>query len=80
MRELSLIWAPCLLAGLGRAQAVLLMTDHNRYKYFTQRDIDSLGIRNASLIIDNVALFRDFKFSPKTIYHLVGDGKMGNIK
>lgn len=63
-----------------KSQAVLLMTDHNRYKYFTQKDIDSLGIRNALLVIDNVALFRDFKFSPKTVYHLVGDGKMGNIK
>ena len=62
-----------------KSEALLLMTDHDKYKYFSQQDIDSLGIRDARIIIDNVGIFKDFSFSSRTKYHLVGDGSLGSF-
>jgi len=60
-----------------KSDALFVMTDHNKYKYFTQDDIKALGIVNASVIIDNVPIFKGFKFSNSTVYHAIGDGKLG---
>jgi UDP-N-acetyl-D-mannosaminuronate dehydrogenase len=60
-----------------KSEALLLMANHDKYKYVSQEDINSLGIRNARIIIDNVGIFKGFSFSPKTKYHLVGDGRLG---
>lgn len=62
-----------------KADALFVITDHNKYKYITQDDINRLGIKNAAVIVDNVPLFKGFKFSPSTIYHVVGDGRLGLI-
>jgi UDP-N-acetyl-D-mannosaminuronate dehydrogenase len=62
-----------------KSDALLLMATHDKYKYISQRDINSLGIRDARIIIDNVGIFKGFLFSPRTKYHLVGDGKLGNL-
>lgn len=58
------------------AEALFVMTDHNKYKYITQEDIDSLGINKIPLIIDNIALFKNFKFNHSTVYHAIGDGNL----
>jgi UDP-N-acetyl-D-mannosaminuronate dehydrogenase len=60
-----------------RTDALFVMIDHNRYKFITQDDICRLGINNAKVIIDNVPLFKEFKFSHSTVYHAIGDGKIG---
>ena len=62
-----------------KGEAIIAMTDHNKYKYITLNEIKSLGIDKASLIIDNVSLFRNFVFPSPVIYHVVGDGKMNSI-
>ena len=62
-----------------KSDAIFVMTDHNRYKYLIQGDVDSLKINKAKLVIDNLGLFKDFKFSNTTIYHLIGDGNLGKI-
>lgn len=62
-----------------KADALVVMTDHDKYKYLSQEDINRLGIRNAHLVIDNNGLFQNFSFSPKTKYHVIGDGKLGGI-
>ncbi len=58
-----------------QSEVLFVMTDHNKYKFITQNDIDELDIYNAALIIDNAALLDEFKFSPSTVYHAIGDGK-----
>lgn len=62
-----------------KSEALFVMADHSKYKYITQDNINRLGIYNARIIIDNIPLFIKFKFSSSTIYHAVGDGKMGLI-
>ena len=62
-----------------KSKVLFAMADHNEYRYLTQADIDSLKISDADLIIDNVGLFKDFKFSAATIYHFIGDGNLGKI-
>ncbi|MBF0343321.1 MAG: hypothetical protein HQL06_03735 [Nitrospirae bacterium] len=57
-------------------EALFVMTDHNKYRFITQEEIDFLGISKISLIVDNVALFKDFMFSPNTKYHTIGDGNV----
>ena len=56
--------------------AIVIMTDHSCYKSFTQEDLDSKGISQCKIILDNVGVFKNFTFSPSTLYHLVGDGKL----
>jgi len=62
-----------------RSEALFIMTDHNKYKYITQQDINSQKISNAGLIIDNVSLFKNYKFSHSTVYHAIGDGRLGTL-
>lgn len=57
--------------------ALFVMNDHDKFKYITQDDIDRLGLSNLSIIIDNVPLFKDFRFGHSTIYHAIGDGNIG---
>lgn len=59
-----------------KSDVVFIMTDHNKYRYMTQDDIDSSGFNDAKLIIDNVSLFREFRFLQRTNYHLVGSGTL----
>ena len=56
--------------------AIVIMTDHSCYKSFTQEDLDSKGISQCKIILVNVGVFKNFTFSPSTLYHLVGDGKL----
>jgi len=58
----------------------IVMTDHNAYRYMTQKDLDRLGISSAKLIIDSVALWKDLSFSKKTFYHIPGDGKLASME
>ncbi len=58
-----------------RTDCVVLMTDHQYYRYLTQKDLDRLGISSAKIIIDNTGLWEDFYFSPESLYHIPGDGK-----
>ncbi|KWT78306.1 UDP binding domain-containing protein [Candidatus Magnetominusculus xianensis] len=62
-----------------KSDALFVMTDHNKFKYISQADIRRCGIFNASVVIDNVPLFKEFEFSHSTIYHAVGDGRPGLI-
>ncbi len=65
-----------LAAGTLKADAVVLMTNHSRYRCLGQEDLDALGLTRAGVVIDNVGLFERFAFSRQTMYHLVGDGRL----
>ncbi len=67
-----------LRSGL-RSEVLLLMTDHDEYRYISQQDIDSLGISKARLIVDNTEILSGLSFSSETVYYLVGEGKIGKI-
>jgi UDP-N-acetyl-D-mannosaminuronate dehydrogenase len=58
------------------SDCLFVMADHDKYRYITQSHIDSLGICKAKMVIDNVSLFKEFKFSASTVYHAVGDGTL----
>jgi UDP-N-acetyl-D-mannosaminuronate dehydrogenase len=62
-----------------KSDALFVMADHNKFKYISQAELHRLGIFNAAVVIDNVPLFREFRFSDSTIYHAVGDGRPGLI-
>lgn len=52
----------------------VVMSVNSIYSYFTQKDINKNGIFNAKIIIDGVGILKHLSFSPKTIYHEVGNG------
>lgn len=62
-----------------KGDAVLVMTDHNKYKYINQKNIENLGINRVSLVLDNVSLFKNFDFPSSVVYHVIGDGKLSSI-
>lgn len=68
-----------ILKGGMRGEALFVMTNHNKYKYITSNDIKALGMDKASVIIDNVGLFRNFHFPQSVVYHTIGDGKLDLI-
>ena len=57
--------------------ALFIMNDHNKFKYITQKDINELGLDTIPVIIDNVPLFSNYRFGRSTIYHAIGDGRIG---
>lgn len=65
--------------GLREFDAVLIVADHQHYKFTPHKDIlDSL--KNCKLILDNTKIWKDMNFSKAGIkYHIAGDaGWLGN--
>lgn len=61
----------------AEVDALFVMNDHDKFKYITQNDIERLGLADIPIIIDNVPLFKDFRFGRSSIYHAIGDGNLG---
>ncbi len=59
---------------------IVMMTAHRFYRYMTQEDIDYMGISSVKIIIDNTGLWKDFKFSPDSLYHIPGDGNLKRLE
>ncbi|MBD3307560.1 hypothetical protein GF348_14335 [candidate division KSB3 bacterium] len=59
---------------------IVLMTGHRFYRYLHQGDLDRLGITDARLVIDNAAIWSDYRFSAKTVYHVPGDGCLAELE
>ncbi len=59
---------------------IVMMTAHRFYRYMTQEDIDYIGISSVRIIIDNAGLWKDFKFSPDSLYHIPGDGNLRRLE
>lgn len=55
--------------------ALVLMAKHNKYRYLSQNDINSIILKNTKFIIDNTGLLKDFKFPKHIKYFLIGAGK-----
>jgi len=60
----------------AKVDALFVMTAHSKYRAITQEEIDRSPIYNAAVIIDNVPIFKEFKFSNATTYHAIGDGQL----
>ncbi|WP_321491564.1 UDP binding domain-containing protein [uncultured Desulfobacter sp.] len=58
------------------SDALFIFRDHGDYRFLSQKDIEEKGISNTKVVIDDVGLFKDFKFSEKTLYHIPGDGNL----
>ena len=58
------------------SDALFIFRDHNNYKFLSQNDINEKGISQTKIIIDDVGIFKNFKFSEKTLYHIPGDGNL----
>ena len=58
------------------SDALFIFRDHNKYKFLSQNDINETGISQTKIIIDDVGIFKNFKFSEKTLYHIPGDGNL----
>ncbi len=60
-------------SGLGEFDTILIVADHQHYKFTTHDSIiDSL--KKCKLIIDNTSIWKDIDFSRKSIkYHIAGD-------
>ncbi len=59
---------------------IIMMTTHRMYRYFSQDDLDRLGITSAELVIDNTGLWNNISFSEDTTYHIPGDGQLEKLE
>ena len=62
--------------GVDFTESYVLMSQNQEYNYLTQEKINKNGLYDAKIIIDGVGALKYFSFSPKTIYHEVGDGTL----
>lgn len=60
----------------NKADVIVIMSNHNKFKFLNQNLINELNIFDAKLVLDNTRMFEGFQFSNDTIYHCVGDGKL----
>jgi len=63
-----------------KSDAVVVMNNTKEYKFLNQLELDKIGISKAQIVIDNVGIFKNFKFEKETIYHFVGDGNLEGLK
>jgi len=68
------------IEGVAGIECVVLMTAHRAFRRLTQEDLDRLGVSSARLVIDNPGLWKNFSFSRDTLYHVPGDGKLGEAE
>lgn len=61
------------------SEALFIFREHDNYRFLSQRDIDEKGISSAQIVIDDVGIFRNFKFGEQTIYHIPGDGNLSKL-
>ena len=60
-------------AGLAEFDAVLIVADHQHYKFATHNAILS-ALKHCKLVLDNTEIWRDIDFKSKGIeYHMAGD-------
>ena len=64
----------------SKDDCIILMSAHRAYSFFNQADLDQMGMTSARLVIDNTGLWKDYRFSKNTIYHIPGDGKLGRLE
>lgn len=55
-------------------EGYVVMSSNPIYNFLTQKDIDENGMFGAKVVVDGIGIFKNLSFSPKTIYHEVGDG------
>jgi UDP-N-acetyl-D-mannosaminuronate dehydrogenase len=64
----------------SKSDCIVLMSDHRVYSFLNQTDLDQMGATSAKLVIDNIGLWKDYRFSKHTVYHIPGDGKLGRLE
>ncbi|MDD3465776.1 MAG: hypothetical protein PHE67_01410 [Campylobacterales bacterium] len=55
-------------------EGYVVMSSNPIYNFLTQKDIDENGMFGAKVVVDGIGILKNLSFSPKTIYHEVGDG------
>lgn len=58
------------------SDVLFIFRDHADYRFLSQKDINEKGISNTKIVIDDIGIFKNFKFSDKTLYHIPGDGNL----
>jgi UDP-N-acetyl-D-mannosaminuronate dehydrogenase len=66
-------------SGNPSCDCLILMTAHRFYRSMNQADINRIT-QSVVLLIDNPGIWRHFSFSPETIYHIPGDGKLMDLE
>lgn len=61
------------------SEALFIFRAHENYNFLSQQDLDEKGLSRAQIVIDDVGVFQNFKFSEHTIYHIPGDGNLGRL-
>jgi nucleotide sugar dehydrogenase len=60
-------------AGLSEFDAILIVADHQHYKFTQHKDILE-NLDNCKIVIDNTGIWKDISFQEKGIkYHIAGD-------
>lgn len=62
-------------ADVFSAEVLVIASDHNLYKYMTQRDFEAIK-KNTRIIIDNYGIWSHLSFGNKIKYHQIGDGRL----
>ncbi|UCC95069.1 MAG: hypothetical protein JSW40_09745 [Candidatus Omnitrophota bacterium] len=58
------------------ADVVVVVSDHNAYKYLSQRTLNAIKKKKTKLVIDNYGIWSHLSFGNKIKYHQVGDGSL----
>jgi UDP-N-acetyl-D-mannosaminuronate dehydrogenase len=64
----------------SKNDCIVLMSDHRAYSFLNQTDLDQMGATSTKLVIDNIGLWKEYRFSKHTVYHIPGDGKLGRLE
>ena len=57
-------------------ESYVIMNNNVVYKSLSQKDIESMGLSKARIIIDSTGHFQYYNYSANTIYHMFGDGNL----
>jgi hypothetical protein len=64
----------------SKSDCIVLMSNHRAYSFLNQKDLDQMGVTSVKLVIDNIGLWKNYRFSKRTVYHIPGDGKLGRLE
>jgi len=57
----------------------IMMSLSKDYKFFTQKNIDEIGLSKVRYILDNTDFFKNFKYSSSTLYHRLCDENLEKV-
>ncbi|MCX6077355.1 MAG: hypothetical protein NTW78_10815 [Campylobacterales bacterium] len=61
------------------SDVVFVMSLSQKYRFFTQNEMDTIGLSKVRYVLDNTGFFKHFKYSDKTLYHQLCDENLVKV-